>query len=1337
LVISALFLSSILPFQVPRVNALSGSAIWDYISTEISLPSGEFKVSNVVETGDGLFIATDMEVYKSTDSGKTWTCVHNATVGIEALCLYATSKNWLIAVFLDSPYPAQRVSKDGGETWIGGSPSVLAWRTGVAELPNGTILMGMWGETNGGCIYKTNDGENYSLLWNFTQLFPDYPQNHTHAVGFNPYNNNIYVGLGDVIPKLLYVSSDYGENWVRYTADGPTGMWFEPDGSVYFGCDWTSDDIFKITSSNEIVKLNLINKYSATPHLHSIIRKNNVFYAGICSEFTQSPIGVAVSPDGDHWTALKIIDNKVQKSTTIKGGLLNDYLWIVLDDKLYKVRALEQSEVEHLINSEPLVVVLSGESDFASCAEGILADPKIRVYGVNVTNLVNNPSFETWSEEQPAEWTFYSYPPENWTTTLKTAIGLFGDRAVRVEASTTAETGIFGFSQWVSAEVGKSYTLSAYFRSNVTRTFEPYMKITGTSIDKYCIAKTVYENWTRIECTIDGMDSTSPMIEIGWLTYGTGTSRSGILLDIDGVLFQEGTKATPYIDNGTFATNNPKIKFGETWINYTGTIPDGSYREFIIDQDYLTGTFKIVPVIDGSKVAYVTILGTKIATVQNAVITMQNGESFAGICYGTPLVTGRKFITLVSSSNYGNLASHSFANHRLSVTISATPGSITTTRIYISNQAWETNCTSTNWNKTWESTGRVLTISALHEVAPIVIEIYEKPPEGGKIYGVEIYLAITVAAGGGILLAWWYHGKKKLRAVRVYGLVHAHRYGAAVLLAALAFTTLFLVYPMPELHWDAAGQAMVGVFWHDMISHLVLTGGFDGTEEFVATFLKHYENIAEVFYTPVFWGLVSSFTFFFFGISEAAYYSLVLFFAVVTIVVTYFLGSKLYDKRVGVISSLFLASSHALFGFTKSGTIDVPATAMVTLSMLAFLKAEANKRLAYSLLAGVLIGLSFMTKPTTAILVVAFALYLILKYLHARNRKIGKLIILRRFEKEKLREELGNFKIVLVPASILGLIQMYIWIRSDALSSWLYAFSGPAVISFPWYIYFSWILKEYLSPIVVALFMVGFAFSFYRRNNADLFLITWFATFLLFAILPSNRVPRYLLTLVPCLSIIAAQGLISVYNLAKEKLEILRRRMLIRNSIKTLFIFLIIFGVVNGFVLIQKDPYKNMVDFTNIDESPYVEVAKFLVENAGVTCVLPNYTGWATLALIGEHCSLSTLEFHIIKYDRQRATYFYGSYIPWEAISSEAFLPFLDWLSDNYDGKTVYLVVPYIYDWSTEFLESLDPPVRVLLEPHQKFIAYIESHSELVPLIKVFRGNGLEIRVYQRIKGAF
>lgn len=1339
LIPSALFLSSIFTLQFPKVNAVSSSEVWGSISTEITLPSGEYMVSNVVETSDGLFIATDMEIYKSTSGGQTWTLKHNATSGIIALSLYATSKNWLITVFLGSSLPAQRISKDGGETWIDGSPSVMPWITGIAELPNGTILMGRWGAYGGGCVYKSDDGINYSLLWNFTQMFPDYPQNHTHAVGFNPYNNKIYVGLGDVPPKLLYVSPDYGQNWVRYTADGPVGMWFEPDGTAYFGCDWGSDDIFKITPSNEIVKLNLINKYSAIPHLHHIIKRNNVFYAGISSEFDPSPIGIAVSPNGDEWAALKIIDNKLLRSTVIKEGLTDDYLWIVLDEKLYKVRTLEESEVEYLMNSEPTVLAVSGESKFVSFAEAIIDDPKVRVYGVNVTNQVNNPSFETWSEGQPTGWTFQTYPSENWITAIETVTGLFGERAVRVKASSTAETGMFGFNQSVSVEVGKSYTLSTYFKSNITRAFGPYIKINGELIEKASLGKTVYENWTRVECTFDGVNSTSLMIEIGWVMYGGITSQSGILLDIDGVLLQEGTKATPYIDEGTSATKNPKIKFGETWLNYTGTISNGSYQEFSIGQEYLTGTFKIVSIIEGSNVANVTILGTKIATVQNALIMKQNDESFTGIFYGTPTATGNRIITLASSSNYGKITSHSFTNRHHRVTISAALGTTTITKVYIPHQAsnqtpfpndnWEANSTSTNWNKTWDSANRILTISVLHEVGSITIEIYEKP-SARPTYGIEIYLAIAIAVGCSIILVWWPHRKKKMKIVHVYRFASAHAYSVVVLIIILAFATLFYSFPMPELNWDAGRLGMSGIFWHDVIRNVVMTGRFTSLQEFVATYLKQYES--DFLFYPAFLGLVYGFSFLFFGISEATFYFTMLIFALATIVATYLLASKLYDKRIGVISSLFVGSSHALFGYTKSVATDIPATAMVTISILALLRAQADKRWKYSVLAGVLVGLSFMTKPTTAIIIAPIAISLILQYLRARDKKIGSLIISRRFEKENFRKDLRNFMLILVPASILFLTQIYIWTSSDMLSLWLYASYDPRYPS-TWYSYFSWILTEYLSPIVVLLFLIGFAFSILRRNNSDKLLLIWFITFILFASLYSNRTPRYLLTLIPCVSIIAAQGMVSLYNLAKEKLKI-RKGISVKNLTTTIvFLTLIIIGTVDGFTLIQRDPYKDFVDFNDIDKSPMNKVANFLVEKNGVLCFLPAYEGWVELELVGGHSSLPTLEFYILKNDRQRTTYFYVSYGSWETMSNETFLELLDQISDYFEGKTVYVVVPYAFSLSWDFLILEFPS----LEPYKRFISYIESHSGLVPLVAVFRRGGLEVRVYQRIKGAF
>jgi len=570
--------------------------------------------------------------------------------------------------------------------------------------------------------------------------------------------------------------------------------------------------------------------------------------------------------------------------------------------------------------------------------------------------------------------------------------------------------------------------------------------------------------------------------------------------------------------------------------------------------------------------------------------------------------------------------------------------------------------------------------------------------------------------------------REKLRALSFYD--------AAVLLILLAFTTLFLVYPMPELKWDTARQGMSAIFWHDVIRNVVLTGRFDSLQEFVATYLKQYES--DFFYYPVFYELVLGSSFLFFGISEATLYFVVLLFALASIVGIYLLASRLYDRRIGVISSLFFASSQGLFAYTKSGEIDVPAAAMVTLSILAFLKAETDKRWRYSVLAGILVGLSFMTKPTTVIVMAPFAVCLILKYLRTRDRKMGNLIIPRQLEKRNPRKELSKFGILLVTALVLGMIQMYIWISSGEIYTWIHNLSGPHLV-FPWYSYFSWIFTEYLPPIVVALFMIGFVFSLGRRNNADVFLLTWFITFISFFSFISAKEPRYLFVLVPCLSIIAAQGLVSAHNLAKEKMKIQKRKTYIKNLTKTLFILLIILGIVNGVILIGESPYF-WVDFENIDESPYDEVAKFLVERPCVICVLPEPIGWVALKYLSH--PVLPLQFHVLKHDRQRATNFYRlffSIIFYENMTNETFLASLDLLSD-YHGKTVYVVVPHVNNWSRESLEifesSTQPSVRTYVERFLELYSYIESHSELIPLVKVFKGAGLEIRVYQRIKGA-
>ena len=86
-----------------------------------------------------------------------------------------------------------------------------------------------------------------------------------------------------------------------------------------------------------------------------------------------------------------------------------------------------------------------------------------------------------------------------------------------------------------------------------------------------------------------------------------------------------------------------------------------------------------------------------------------------------------------------------------------------------------------------------------------------------------------------------------------------------------------------------------------------------------------------------------------------------------TILVTYLLGSKIFNRWIGFLGALVLLSSSHFIHFSRFGQMDAPITFFITVTLYFFwLGRERNRYLIFS---GCALGLAIMTKSFTACLV--------------------------------------------------------------------------------------------------------------------------------------------------------------------------------------------------------------------------------------------------------------------------------------------------------------------------------------------------------------------------------
>ena len=93
----------------------------------------------------------------------------------------------------------------------------------------------------------------------------------------------------------------------------------------------------------------------------------------------------------------------------------------------------------------------------------------------------------------------------------------------------------------------------------------------------------------------------------------------------------------------------------------------------------------------------------------------------------------------------------------------------------------------------------------------------------------------------------------------------------------------------------------------------------------------------------------------------------------------YGLGSRLWGRRVGLLSAVLILCSPMLVTQFKEFQLDAPATAMVALSMYLIVRTEEFKNRDWSLALGIVLGLTMLTKWTLGFILILPISYAVLR----------------------------------------------------------------------------------------------------------------------------------------------------------------------------------------------------------------------------------------------------------------------------------------------------------------------------------------------------------------------
>lgn len=249
-------------------------------------------------------------------------------------------------------------------------------------------------------------------------------------------------------------------------------------------------------------------------------------------------------------------------------------------------------------------------------------------------------------------------------------------------------------------------------------------------------------------------------------------------------------------------------------------------------------------------------------------------------------------------------------------------------------------------------------------------------------------------------------------------------------------------------------------------------------------------------------------------------------FGVLSCVVMFYLGKKLFNRVVGFLSVIVLSTFFSFYAFATHAMLDVPLIFFMLTSIFLFLLSEGSEKgKAFIILSGLAFGLALMTKQTNALLIP-----LILGFFVVLSRRSIRSLFSRRFA-----IFLGVGAFVVSP----WLVYMVLQYGQSFLHVFLvYNNVARAVVPLEGHVgdvffYFNFLVTRE-NPVWVALLPFAFAFSAFhaagKRSKADMLLVVWIVLVLGLFTVAQTKLFWYILPAFPAFALVTASFLFSLFK---------------------------------------------------------------------------------------------------------------------------------------------------------------------------------------------------------------
>jgi len=310
---------------------------------------------------------------------------------------------------------------------------------------------------------------------------------------------------------------------------------------------------------------------------------------------------------------------------------------------------------------------------------------------------------------------------------------------------------------------------------------------------------------------------------------------------------------------------------------------------------------------------------------------------------------------------------------------------------------------------------------------------------------------------------------------------------------------------------------------------------FISNEAFLAKIIKAFRLIgnpvqfSSVLYWPNGLNLTATIFYLLLGKSLLSAKLAIFPYLIILLIAIYFIGKELHSRAIGLLAAFILFMYPLIFESSRQFGLDLPLTAMVTLSILFLLKCDYFKNTKYSLFLGLSLGWGMLIKGQIVLFITWPVLWVIYRAFKD-SKGLGKRFFLS-------WRQLQNIAIFVVVAGLIGSI----WWGNKILKTIAYLmghiFSSPEALDPLWDMGGKYSLDSLtrqlrrLADSSTGIFLfIPFFFSLipFLRHKVRfkwLYLLWLIVPFLLFSLIFTAKHPRFLMPILPVIALITAFGL--------------------------------------------------------------------------------------------------------------------------------------------------------------------------------------------------------------------